>query len=142
MMARFSSPGRCLVNLSRLALLLVFSITVLAASDSPDTREITDPRSLSSLPALGAIPIPVDDLFYTRSVSGGAWSPDGKQVVFSTNLTGRNNLWKVSAAGGWPIQLSQSDERQSGATWSPDGKWIVFESDQGGGEIYDLFAIP
>jgi dipeptidyl aminopeptidase/acylaminoacyl peptidase len=130
------------VKFSRLALLLVFSITVLAASDSPDSREITDPKSVASLPALGAIPIPVDDLFYTRSVGGGAWSPDGKQVVFSTNLTGRNNLWKVSAAGGWPIQLSQSDDRQSGATWSPDGKWIVFQSDQGGGEIYDLFAIP
>ena len=130
------------MKFSRLALLLAFSITVLAASDSPDTREITDPKSVVSTPAMGAIPIPVDDLFYTRSVSGGAWSPDGKQVVFSTNLTGRNNLWKVSAAGGWPIQLSQSDDRQSGATWSPDGKWIVFQSDQGGGEIYDLFAIP
>ena len=130
------------MNFGRLALLLAFSITVLAASDSPDTREITDPKSVASLPALGANPIPVDDLFYTRSVSGGAWSPDGKQVAFSTNLTGRNNLWKVSAAGGWPIQLSQSDDRQAGATWSPDGKWIVFQSDQGGGEIYDLFAIP
>jgi dipeptidyl aminopeptidase/acylaminoacyl peptidase len=130
------------VKFSRLALLLVFSITVLAASDSPDTREITDPKSVVSIPAMGAVPIPVDDLFYTRSVDGGAWSPDGKQVVFGTNLTGRNNLWKVSAAGGWPIQLSQSDDRQTGATWSPDGKWIVFQSDQGGGEIYDLFAIP
>jgi hypothetical protein len=106
---------RRLVKFSRLASLLVFSITALAASDSPDTREITDPISLVSTPAIGAIPIPVDDLFYTRSVGGGAWSPDGKQVVFSTNLTGRNNLWKVSAAGGWPIQLSQSDDRQSGA---------------------------
>ena len=130
------------MKFSRLALLLVFSITALAASDSPDTREITDPKSVASTPATGAIPIPVDDLFYTRSVGGGAWSPDGKEVVFSSNLTGRSNLWKVGAAGGWPIQLSQSDDRQSGATWSPDGRWIVFQSDQGGGEIYDLFAIP
>ena len=130
------------MKFSRLALLLVFSITALAASDSPDTREITDPKSVASAPATRAIPIPVDDLFYTRSVGGGAWSPDGKQVVFSSNLTGRSNLWKVGAAGGWPIQLSQSDDRQSGATWSPDGRWIVFQSDQGGGEIYDLFAIP
>ena len=130
------------MKFSRIALLLIFSISALAASDSPDTREITDPKSVASTPAMGAIPIPVDDLFYTRSVGGGAWSPDGKQVVFSTNLTGRNNLWKVGAEGGWPIQLSQSDDRQSGATWSPDGKWIVFQSDKGGGEIYDLFAIP
>ena len=99
------------MKFSRLALLLVVSITALAASDSPDTREITDPKSVASLPALGAVPIPVDDLFYTRSVAGGSWSPDGKQVLFTTNLTGRNNLWKVSAAGGWPIQLSQSDDR-------------------------------
>src|SRR5271170_6609318 len=106
---RCLSLRRRLVKFSRLALLLLFSITVLAASDSPDTREITDPKSVASTPAMRAIPIPVDDLFYTRSVGGGAWSPDGKQVGFSTNLTGRNNLWKVSAAGGWPTQLSQSD---------------------------------
>jgi dipeptidyl aminopeptidase/acylaminoacyl peptidase len=62
--------------------------------------------------------------------------------VFTTNLTGRNNLWKVPAAGGWPLQVSQSDDRQFGATWSPDGKWIVYESDQGGQEYFDLFAIP
>ena len=125
----------------RLAFILVFALTVFA-SDSPDTREITDPRTIASLPSMGAKPIPVDDLFFTRSVGGGAWSPDAKEIVFTTNLTGRNNLWKVSASGGWPIQLSQSDDRQSGATWSPDGNWIVFQSDLGGGEIYDLFAIP
>jgi dipeptidyl aminopeptidase/acylaminoacyl peptidase len=51
-------------------------------------------------------------------------------------------LWKVNADGGWPIQLSQSDDRQAGATWSPDGKWITFESDRGGGELYDVYAIP
>ena len=113
-----------------------------AASDSPDTREITDPKTIVSTTADAAVPIPVDDLFFTRSTGGGAWSPDGKQIVFTTNLTGRNNLWRVSADGGWPIQLSQSDDRQSGATWSPDGKWIVFQSDRGGGELYDLYAIP
>jgi dipeptidyl aminopeptidase/acylaminoacyl peptidase len=124
-----------------LALLLIFHVSTFAA-DSPDTRELTDPKSITSASAEGAFPIPVDDLFFTRSTGGGAWSPDGKQIVFSTNLTGRYNLWKVSADGGWPIQLSQSDERQSGATWSPDGKWIVYQSDLGGGELYDLFSIP
>jgi dipeptidyl aminopeptidase/acylaminoacyl peptidase len=125
----------------RLALILTFSLTVFA-SDSPDTREITDPKSLRSLTEPGVAPVPIDDLSYTRSINGGAWSPDGKEIVFTTNLTGRLNLWKVNAEGGWPLQLSQSDERQYGGIWSPDGKWIVFASDKGGGEIYDLFAIP
>ena len=51
------------------------------------------------------------------------------------------NLWKVAASGGWPIQLSQSDDRQIDAVWSPDGKWIAYEQDAGGGEIFDLYAV-
>ncbi|MGB0035111.1 MAG: DPP IV N-terminal domain-containing protein, partial [Candidatus Acidiferrales bacterium] len=129
------------MKISRLALVLVFAFSVFA-SDSPDTREITDPKSITSLSEPGAGPVPIDDLFFTRRIGGGAWSPDGKEVVFTTNMTGRANLWKVRADGGWPIQLSQSDDRQSSAIWSPDGKWIIFESDKGGAETYDLFAIP
>ena len=129
------------MKLSRLAFALLIAFAVFA-SDSPDTREITDPKSLTSQAELGAGPVPIDDLFYTRGIIGPSWSPNGKEIVFSTNITGRYNLWKVKAAGGWPIQLSQSDDRQSSAAWSPDGKWIVFESDKGGGEIYDLYSIP
>jgi len=130
-----------LVKLCIPALVLAFLLNAFAA-DSPDTREITDPKTITSGAAEGAAPVPIDDLFFTRSVSSASWSPDGKQIAFTSNFTGRNNLWKVKADGGWPIQLSQSDDRQSGSVWSPDGKWIVFQSDKGGGEIYDLFAIP
>jgi dipeptidyl aminopeptidase/acylaminoacyl peptidase len=119
----------------------VIAILSLGAT-SPDTREITDPKKIASAEMNGAGAVPIDDLFYTRSTAGGAWSPDGKEVVFSSNFTGRFNLWKVSASGGWPIQLSQSDDRQGGAIWSPDGKWILYQSDRGGAETYDLFAIP
>src|SRR5438034_7784246 len=34
---------------------------------------------------------------------------------------------KVNAAGSWPIQLTQSDDRQFNPAWSPDGKWIVYQ---------------
>ncbi|HKM91008.1 MAG TPA: S9 family peptidase [Candidatus Acidoferrales bacterium] len=112
------------------------------ATSSPNTREITDPKTLTSAEMAGAVPVPIADLFFTRTTGGGAWSPDGKEIVFASNFTGRANLWKVNSSGGWPIQLAQSDDRQSGAVWSPDGKWILYQSDRGGGEIYDLFAIP
>lgn len=94
------------------------------------------------MPNPSAKPAPIDDLFYTRSVFGAAWSPDGQQIVFTTDISGRFNLWKVRAAGGWPVQLAQSDDRQYGATWSPDGKWIVYQQDQAGNELYDFYAIP
>ncbi len=121
---------------------LLFSAALLAGVRSPDDRAATDPRKLAAPVNPKAAPIGIDELFYTRNVSGPAWSPDGREIVFTTNLTGRANLWKVSADGGWPIQLSQSDDRELGAVWSPDGKSIVYSQDFGGGEYYDLFAIP
>ncbi|MGD0731157.1 MAG: S9 family peptidase [Terracidiphilus sp.] len=87
-------------------------------------------------------PVPIQDLLFSRTVRDPAWSPDGKQIVFTTNFTGRLNLWKVSAAGGWPIQLVQGDDRQLGATWSPDGKWIYYEQDNGGNELYQIYKVP
>ena len=116
--------------------------TALLATDSPNDRRATDPQSISSASNPSARPVPIDDLFYSRRVNSPAWSPDGKEIVFTTNLTGRENLWKVSSEGGWPLQLTVSDDRQSGAVWSPDGRWIVYQQDFGGSEYYDLFAVP
>ena len=119
----------------------VFSAS-LAASTGPDDRQLTDPKSVASASNPAARPAPIDDLYYTRSVSGAAWSPDGQQILFTSDLAGRSNLWKVRASGGWPIQLTQSDDRQYGAAWSPDGKWIVYQQDSAGNELWDLYAIP
>jgi len=123
-------------------LCLFFVVLLCGAVKSPDDRAITDAKSLSSSMNPKAGLLPIDELFYTRIVAGPSWSPNGHDIVFSTNLTGRMNLWKVAADGGWPIQLSQSDDRQLRASWSPNGEWISYQQDYGGGEYYDLFAIP
>ena len=60
--------------------MLAFLFSAFAA-DSPDTREITDPKTITSTAAEAANPVPIDDLFFTRSIGGGAWSPDGKQIT-------------------------------------------------------------
>lgn len=131
------------MKLTRVTLVLVLaSCALLLASSSPEDRALTDPKSVSSESNSNAHPVPIDDLFYTRSAGGAAWSPDGKEVVLTTDLSGRQNLWKVSSSGGWPLQLTQSDDRQFGAAWSPDGKWIVYQQDSGGNELWDLYAVP
>ncbi len=112
----------------------------LAQGSGPDDRQLTPPLSITSASSANARPIPVDDLYYTRWVSDASWSPDGREIAFSMDMSGRVNLWKASAEGGWPIQLVQSDELQRGAAWSPDGKWIVFQQDSGGNEMWDIVA--
>jgi dipeptidyl aminopeptidase/acylaminoacyl peptidase len=139
-----SHAGSHLTNISMRplpCLLLAIVLPAVAAIPTPP-REVTDPRTPTSPANPNAAPVPIADLFYTRNNGGIGWSPDGKHVVISTNLTGRLNLWKTSSQGSWPVQLAHSDDRQLGAAWSPDGKWIVFESDTGGNELFHLFAIP
>ncbi len=134
------------MKVRRLTPLSIFSVLastcLWAQSDGPGTRQITDPNSVTSRSNSQARPIPIQDLYFTQSLSDASWSPDGKQISFTTNVTGRPNLWKVRAAGDWPVQLVQSDERQTTGSWSPDGKWIIFQQDTGGNELWDIFAVP
>src|SRR2546430_9184594 len=109
---------------------------------SPEERTITDPGTVTSRRNADARPVPIEDLFFSRSVFGASWSPDGKEIVFTTNLTGRFNLWKVASSGGWPLQLAVSDDRQASPVWSPDGKWIAYQQDRGGNEAYDVYLLP
>ena len=72
-----------------LALLVVICCglcTGLAASTGPDDRALTDPKSVVSASNSGARPAPIDDLYYTKSVFGASWSPDGRQIAFVSDL--------------------------------------------------------
>jgi dipeptidyl aminopeptidase/acylaminoacyl peptidase len=105
-------------------------------------QAITDPKQISSKPnAQVEKSLTIEKLYMTRAIGGTAWSPDGKTIAFISNISGRNNLWLVPAAGGWPTQLTISDQRQSRPAWSPDGKWIAYQSDYDGDEQWDIFLV-
>jgi dipeptidyl aminopeptidase/acylaminoacyl peptidase len=63
------------------------------------------------------------------------WSPDGKQILFESNRSGKNQLWVIDLAGGEARQLTQISTGASSGIWSPDGKHIAFVS-----EVYPEFS--
>src|SRR5579884_3101722 len=125
-----------------LAAALSASVCAVAASSGPDSRTLTDPKTVSSQSNSAAKPVAIDDLFEITGIGRGAWSPNGQEIAFTSNASGRLNVWKMRADGSGATQLTKSDDRQSNLAWSPDGKWIVYAQDRGGNEIWDLYAIP
>jgi dipeptidyl aminopeptidase/acylaminoacyl peptidase len=125
--------------LGSVALGLVGSLA--AGQQLPSPPAISDPAQITSASKTDVQRFTIERLFMTRGVAGTAWSPDGKTIVFSTNISGRYNLWTVPAPGGWPVQLAVSEQRQFAPTWSPDGRWIAYQSDYDGNEQWDLFLV-
>ena len=113
------------------------------AQTLPEPHAVTDPKQISSKPNAQVEPrsLTIEKLYMTRQIGRPTWSPDGKSIAFISNMSGRNNIWMVPAEGGWPTQLTVSDQRQTGVTWSPDGKWIAYQSDFDGDEQWDIFLV-
>ena len=102
---------------------------------------VTDPAGIKSKEKLDVQALTIDKLYMTRAIGDSAWSPDGKQIAFITNISGRNNLWIVPAEGGWPTQLTVSNQRQANPVWSSQGRWIAYQSDTDGNEQWDILLV-
>jgi len=110
---------------------------------SPDGRRIV----FSMLGDLYVLPI--EGGVATRITSGPAWdvqprfSPDGKQIAFTSDRDGGNNLWRIGVDGKNPVQVTKERFRLlNGPAWTPDGQYLIgrkhFSSERslGAGELW------
>jgi len=85
-------------------------------------------------------------IIYTVPVTGGTpkqitpkgpsylhgWSPDGKDLVFCGSRNNEYDVYKVPAAGGPEIRLTDAKGLDDGPEYSPDGQHIYFNSNRTG----------
>jgi WD40 repeat protein len=60
------------------------------------------------------------------------WSPDGTRLAFSSNSTGRYEIWTVAADGSDRRKVTHSPGEKTWPAWSPDGARILFTHTRGG----------
>jgi dipeptidyl aminopeptidase/acylaminoacyl peptidase len=71
-----------------------------------------------------------------------AFTADSSALLFSTNISGQYNLWRLPVEGGWPRQMTTFEgQAVRGIAPSPDGSTIVFSADRDGDEFHQLYAI-
>jgi len=70
------------------------------------------------------------------------WSPDGKQIVFTSAQTNRSALFLVSPEGRAPRELLPDGGDASDPAWSPDGKVLAFNRQEKGSLSIYLYRLP
>jgi dipeptidyl aminopeptidase/acylaminoacyl peptidase len=84
---------------------------------------------------------PIDRFLNIRSATGPTFSPDGRFVAFLTNITGVMQLWQVPVEGGWPTQLTFTNESVRSAHYSPIRHEIIYSMDTDGNERTQLYLL-
>lgn len=64
----------------------------------------------------------------TQTIEYVSVSPDGKWLVYDSNISGNQEIYKISVDGGEPEQLTHTTSDNFAPDWSPDGKYIAFHS--------------
>jgi dipeptidyl aminopeptidase/acylaminoacyl peptidase len=128
--------------MKQLAFGLLTFVAVSACSPRAGTRAAAVPDDSLASGARPGVPVyGVDQFVHVRNHAPVGLSPDGRTVAFTSNVTGRRQLWTVPTEGGWPVEVTFGDEPVAHAAWARDGESLVFEADSAGNERYDLYSV-
>lgn len=61
-----------------------------------------------------------------------SWSPDGRQIAFTSVNGGDSDILVMQIDGAYPTQLTSNGANNTRPVWSPDGKKIAYVSDKAG----------
>lgn len=85
--------------------------------------------------------IPFYRYLNVRSATSPSFSQDSQTLCFVSDITGVPQLWQVPVQGGWPEQLSFSDDRVTAGHYGHHTPFIVYGMDSGGNEREQLYLL-
>lgn len=85
----------------------------------------SSPRQLTTAPGLDSSP---------------AWSPDGRQIAFTSQRDGNANIYVMNADGSAQTRLTNMPGLEANPVFSPDGSRIAFISNQSGPTLIYLMS--
>ncbi|MDR3633378.1 MAG: hypothetical protein P4L84_06040 [Isosphaeraceae bacterium] len=69
----------------------------------------------------------------------GSYSPDGKQIVFTSFRDGDGEIYIMDADGTNPRRITHAKGYDGGPFFSPDGKRIIYRSDRKDNDLLQVF---
>jgi Tol biopolymer transport system component len=69
----------------------------------------------------------------------GAYSPDGKWIVFGSRRDGDSDLYVMKPDGTGVVRLTNAKGYDGGPFFSPDGKRVIYRSDRKGNDLLQIF---
>ena len=70
-----------------------------------------------------------------------AFSPDQRQIAFSSDRDGNREIYVMDADGGNLRRLTDHPAWDGHPYWSPDGSRILFESNRGAGQTFEVLTM-
>lgn len=116
---------------------LILCVLLFSCSNPKTTNEMTK-KSNPEVPKLTSDIMTPEVLWSFERISEPVISPDGTTVLYAvTNYNIEENksyrdLYTVAVAGGVPVKLTDTPEKESSAVWRPDGKKIGYLSAKSG----------
>ena len=86
-----------------------------------------------------ALSIPFASYLNVRSAYAPAFDASGERIAFITQMSGPAQVWSVDRRGGWPNQLTFTDDSIGAFAWAPDGERMLFAMDRDGDERHQLY---
>jgi Tol biopolymer transport system component len=110
--------------------LLLLGVLVLAACQEPAADETTTVEQYT-----------IEQFMDNESVYGSSFSPDGEQLLVTSNRSGILNVYTIPFAGGELTPLTQSDSSSARSiAFFPADERIMFTMDDNGDEVFQLFV--